>query len=145
MNHSEALGVSRNASKSEIKKAFRNKAKEFHPDLSNSPEAAEAFKRIKEAHDELIKDASEAPRESVSTTSASAHAAAATAQAAYAKPDPEPEMTKAELEHIQNLDEQASRILNSKRKFFRRGKISEEIRRHSKKIKNTNQRIAGKY
>lgn len=143
MGHHEALGVSPNASKSEVKKAFRDKAKEFHPDLSDSPEAAEAFKRIKEAHDALMQEA-EAPRESASAMSASAHAAAATAQAAYASPDPEPEMTEEELRHIQHLDEQANRILN-KRGFFHRGKVSAELRRHSRKIRTNNERLSGKY
>ena len=54
MNNRDILGVGQHASHSEIKQAFRNAAKELHPDHSNSPEAAEAFARIKEAHDALL-------------------------------------------------------------------------------------------
>lgn len=144
MNNRDVLGVSKNASKSEIKKAFRDAAKEFHPDLSDSPEAAEAFKRIKEAHDALMQDTAGIPQESATVTTTAAHAAAATAQAAYAKPDPEPAMTEEELRHIQELDKQATRILK-KRHFFRRTRGSAEVRRHLRKIKTTEDRITGKY
>ena len=40
----EVLGVSKDASESEIKSAFRKKAKEFHPDINKSADAPEKFK-----------------------------------------------------------------------------------------------------
>ena len=43
------LGVSRNATKEEIKSAYKKLAKQHHPDLSKSPDAAEKFKEINEA------------------------------------------------------------------------------------------------
>ena len=46
----EVLGVSKDASEAEIKSAFRKKAKEFHPDLNKSPDAAEKFKEAQEAY-----------------------------------------------------------------------------------------------
>jgi molecular chaperone DnaJ len=53
----EVLGVSRDASESEIKKAFRGLARELHPDVnSHDPEAEEKFKEAAEAY-EVLSDA----------------------------------------------------------------------------------------
>lgn len=50
----KVLGVSRDASKEEIKKAYRKKAKEYHPDLHpDDPKAAEKMNEINEAYDML--------------------------------------------------------------------------------------------
>lgn len=52
-DHYQTLGVSRDASPEEIKKAYRKKARTLHPDVNPSPEAAEEFKRVSHAHDVL--------------------------------------------------------------------------------------------
>lgn len=46
----EVLGVSKNATDEEIKKAFRKLAKEYHPDINKSSGAEEKFKEIGEAY-----------------------------------------------------------------------------------------------
>src|SRR5947208_245974 len=51
----ELLGVSRNASESEIKKAFRSLARELHPDVSDAPDAEERFREVVEAYEVLSK------------------------------------------------------------------------------------------
>ncbi len=52
----EVLGVGRDASKSEVKKAYRQKAIKFHPDKNpDDPTAAEKFREATEAY-ETLKD-----------------------------------------------------------------------------------------
>ncbi|MGL4768850.1 MAG: DnaJ domain-containing protein [Mycoplasmoidaceae bacterium] len=47
------LGVEKNATQQEIKKAFRKKAMEFHPDRNKSSNAEEEFKKINQAYEVL--------------------------------------------------------------------------------------------
>ena len=49
----ETLGVNKSASDDEIKSAYRQLAKKYHPDLNKTPEAAEKFKEINEAYSVL--------------------------------------------------------------------------------------------
>ena len=49
----EVLGVTRSASEQEIKKAFRQLARELHPDVSDAPDAEGRFKEIVEAYEVL--------------------------------------------------------------------------------------------
>jgi len=50
------LGVDRTATPEDIKKAFRIKARQYHPDVSNDPEAEERFKKVNEANSVLSDD-----------------------------------------------------------------------------------------
>jgi molecular chaperone DnaJ len=52
----EILGVDRNASKDDIKKAYRRLALKFHPDKNPSKDAEEKFKEISEAYAVLYDD-----------------------------------------------------------------------------------------
>lgn len=49
----EVLGVSRNASQEEVKKAFRQLAMQYHPDRNKEPDAEERFKEVSEAYEVL--------------------------------------------------------------------------------------------
>jgi molecular chaperone DnaJ len=49
----EVLGVSRDATEDEIKEAYREKAREYHPDVSDDPNAEEKFKQVKKAKEVL--------------------------------------------------------------------------------------------
>ncbi len=49
----EVLGVDRDASDGEIKKAFRKLARELHPDVNPDPAAAEQFREASEAYEAL--------------------------------------------------------------------------------------------
>ena len=52
----ELLGVSRDATDGEIKKAFRGLARELHPDVSGEPDAEERFREVAEAYEVLSDD-----------------------------------------------------------------------------------------
>ena len=51
----ELLGLDRGASEGEIKKAFRRRARELHPDVSEAPDAEERFREVVEAYEVLSK------------------------------------------------------------------------------------------
>lgn len=49
----ETLGVPRDATPEQIKKAYRQLARKLHPDVNSEPDAAEKFKAVGEAYDVL--------------------------------------------------------------------------------------------
>src|SRR3954465_11565560 len=51
----EALGVSRDASEEDIRRAYRRLARQYHPDVNKEPDAEDRFKEISEAY-EVLRD-----------------------------------------------------------------------------------------
>ena len=51
----QIMGVERDASQDEIKRAYRKLARKYHPDVSKEPEAEQRFKEVGEAY-EVLKD-----------------------------------------------------------------------------------------
>lgn len=52
----EILGVSKSASADEIRKAYRQKARQYHPDVCKEPDAAQRFAEVQDAY-EVLSDA----------------------------------------------------------------------------------------
>lgn len=49
----DVLGVSKDASQDEIKKAYRRLSKKYHPDLNNASDAETKFKEVAAAYETL--------------------------------------------------------------------------------------------
>lgn len=49
----DVLGIKKGASDDEVNKAYRQKAKQFHPDISKEENAEEKFKEVQEAYETL--------------------------------------------------------------------------------------------
>lgn len=53
VNFYELLGIDRQATHSEVKRAYRNLVKQYHPDVSNKPDTAKSFQLIQKAYEVL--------------------------------------------------------------------------------------------
>ena len=54
--HYAALGLKSDATLSDVKRAFRQKASQFHPDRNSDPDAPARFREVQEAYDVLSDD-----------------------------------------------------------------------------------------
>ena len=64
----KTLGVEKNATKEEIKKAYKNLAKKYHPDINKDQNATEKFKEINEAAAVLADDEKRSKYDQFGTT-----------------------------------------------------------------------------
>ena len=67
----QVLGVSRDASDEEIKKAYRQLSRKYHPDANinnpNKAQAEEKFKDVQQAYEQIMREKEMAPMETVLT------------------------------------------------------------------------------
>ncbi len=56
----DVLGISKSASKDEIRKAYRSLSKKYHPDLNKADDAVDKFKEVTEAYEVLSDDSKKA-------------------------------------------------------------------------------------
>ena len=60
MNPYQVLGLTPGASDEEIKKAYRNLSRKYHPDANinnpNKAQAEEKFKQVQQAYDQIMKE-----------------------------------------------------------------------------------------
>lgn len=68
----DVLGVKKDASEAEIKRAYRKLAAKYHPDVNHEPGAEEKFKKINEAYETLSDDQKRAQYDQFGTTGSQA-------------------------------------------------------------------------
>lgn len=107
------LGVSRNASDEEIKKAYRKLSRKYHPDANinnpNKAQAEEKFKEVQQAYDQIMKE-----REYGSSYGAYGNAGGFGSQTAGGYQDEEAIRRQAASNYIQNGHyQEAMNVLSS--------------------------------
>ena len=67
------LGVSKNATEEEIKKAYRKLAMKYHPDLNSSKDAEDKMKEINEAYEQVMKNKNQSTSSNKSTSNSNTY------------------------------------------------------------------------
>ena len=57
-DHYTALGLASSATLADVRKAFRQKASQYHPDRNTDPDAPARFRAVQQAYDVLSDEAS---------------------------------------------------------------------------------------
>jgi len=76
-DHYDVLGIGRNATTDEIRRAHRRLARKFHPDINKDPEAAQRFSEVQAAYDTLSDPQKRAAYDRFGHAGAQAHAGGA--------------------------------------------------------------------
>ena len=85
MDYYSILGVSPSASASEIRRAFRRLALEWHPDVNKDPGAADRFREISTAY-QVLMDAGKRAEYDAARNAQTAHSAQSSGQASRREP-----------------------------------------------------------
>ena len=67
------LGISKNATEDEIKKAYRKLAMKYHPDLNPSKDAEDKMKEINEAYEQVMKNKNQSTSSNKSTSNSNTY------------------------------------------------------------------------
>lgn len=67
------LGISKNATEDEIKKAYRKLAMKYHPDLNSSKDAEDKMKEINEAYEQVMKNKNQSTSSNKSTSNSNTY------------------------------------------------------------------------
>jgi curved DNA-binding protein CbpA len=87
MSHYVTLGISRTATKDQIRKAYLGLAKKFHPDVSKDPASLAKFQKIQEAYQFLSDDSK---RQSYDQQDTSGQTTSSTSQNTWRREEPSP-------------------------------------------------------
>ena len=67
------LGVSKNATEEEIKRAYRKLAMKYHPDLNSSKDAEDKMKEVNEAYEQVMKNKNQSTSSNKSTSNSNTY------------------------------------------------------------------------
>ena len=97
----DVVGVPRGATLEEIRRAYRKRARELHPDLNDAPDATDSFRELVQAFKELVDGTHAASSSSNAKRSAAQRARQAWQEAASSSSPPSPAGSRRESEELE--------------------------------------------